>query len=57
MVEAARCWDDEEEKTRFRREVQITYMLAWCEQNPGYTAHLKRTVPVARSKPYTSVKE
>jgi len=57
MVEAARCWDDEEEKPRFRREVQITYMLAWCEQNPGYTAHLKRTVPVARSKPYTSVKE
>jgi len=31
MVEGARCWADEAEKSKFSSTaVQITYMLAWC---------------------------
>jgi len=31
MVEGARCWADEAEKTGFSSApVQITFMLAWC---------------------------
>ena len=52
MVEGARCWADEAEKSRFSSAVvQITFMLAWCAK---FLAIL-HTLTVARRRPFRCV--